>query len=127
MEVIEYKRRVAVTNEDIDGIMVCALEGGINYWCKRVDVVGEYLGEYASEQISRGGSLVLVPFEEDEPKAIDKASILNGVKMYLESPEKPYDIIDPKNDIDKIDVFQVDASVADMIVQYAAFGELVYG
>ena len=127
MEVIEYQKSVAVTDEDIDGIMASALEGGINYWCERVDVVGEYLGEYASEQISRGGSLVLVPFDEDETKAIDKASILNGLKMYLESPEKPYDIIDSKNDIDEINPFNIDASVSDMIVQYAAFGELVYG
>lgn len=126
MEIIEYKKSVAVTDDDIDDIMVCALEGGINYWCKRVDVVGEYLGEYASEQISRGGSLVLIPFEEDEPKSIDKNAVLNGVKMYLESNKKPYDIIYPKNDIDGIDSCHIDALVSDMIIQYAAFGEQVY-
>ena len=126
MEVIEYKNSFAVTDEDIDDIMVSALEVGINYWCKRVDVVGEYLGECASEQISRGGSLVLVPFEEDEPKSIDKRAILNGVKMYLESSEKPYDILESGEDGLEIDTCMVDAVVADMIVQYAAFGEQVY-
>ena len=39
--------------------MVTALEGGINYWCRRAKVVGEYLGEAAIDQISRGGSLIL--------------------------------------------------------------------
>ena len=42
---------VRVSNEDIDDIMVSALEGGINYWCRKAEVKGEYLGEYASDQI----------------------------------------------------------------------------
>lgn len=50
--------------------MVSALEGGINYWCRRVVVQGDYLGEYASEQISRGGKLAIwldEPFEMTRP------------------------------------------------------------
>ena len=50
---------VNLSQQDIDDIMVTALEGGINYWCRRAKVVGEYLGEAASDQISRGGSLIL--------------------------------------------------------------------
>ena len=46
---------VRVSNEDIDDIMVSALEGGINYWCRKAEVKGEYLREYASDQISSGG------------------------------------------------------------------------
>ena len=59
--VIEVVRNVTVTERDIDDIMSCALDGGICYWCKEANVVGEYLGEYASDQISRGGKLELVP------------------------------------------------------------------
>ena len=33
-----------LTPQDIDDIMVSALEGGINYWCRRVVVQGDYLG-----------------------------------------------------------------------------------
>lgn len=40
---------VNMTQQDIDDIMVAALEGGINYWCREAEVVGEYLGEYASD------------------------------------------------------------------------------
>lgn len=40
--------RAALTQQDIDDIMVSALEGGINYWCRRVVVQGDYLSEYAS-------------------------------------------------------------------------------
>ena len=35
---------VTITSEDIDDIMVAALEGGITHWCRRVEVVGESLG-----------------------------------------------------------------------------------
>ncbi len=53
-------------DKDIDDIMCAALEGGITYWCSRAEVVGEYLGEYASEQISKGGELRLYDCESDE-------------------------------------------------------------
>ena len=57
-----------ISDEDIDEIMSAALAGGITYWCGRAKVVGEYLGEYASEQISRGGVLKL--YDIEEPKAV---------------------------------------------------------
>lgn len=30
-----------VSDEDIDDIMSAALDGGITYWCRRAEVVGE--------------------------------------------------------------------------------------
>lgn len=50
---------IVLTQEDIDDIMCGALEGGITYWCDEAKVVGDYLGEYGSEQIARGGKLRL--------------------------------------------------------------------
>ncbi len=47
-----------ISTEDIDDIVTTALEDTC-YWCKRAEVKGKYLGEFASEQISRGGILVL--------------------------------------------------------------------
>lgn len=60
---------IVLTQEDIDDIMCGALEGGITYWCDEAKVVGDYLGEYGSEQIARGGKLRLhlpEPFDKDE-------------------------------------------------------------
>lgn len=51
---------IVLTQEDIDDIMCGALEGGITYWCDEAKVVGDYLGEYGSEQIARGGKLRLL-------------------------------------------------------------------
>ena len=83
-EVLKLELEVIVTQEDIDDIMAGALEGGINYWCCKAEVVGDYLGEYASEQISRGGQLLLHDIEEDERHTLDKEKFLKGLKMYFE-------------------------------------------
>lgn len=48
---------IVLTQEDIDDIMCGALAGGITYWCDEAKVVGDYLGEYGSEQIIKNGEL----------------------------------------------------------------------
>ena len=125
-ELLELKLNVVVTGQDVDDIMSAALDGGICYWCSSAKVEGGYLGEYASDQISRGGALRLFPYD-DEAHRLDKDALLKGIRMYLEDPDKPYDILESGKDGLKIDTCEVDATVADMIVQYAVFGELVYG
>jgi len=121
--------RAALTQQDIDDIMVSALEGGINYWCRRVVVQGDYLGEYASEQISRGGKLAVwldEPFEDDKTcYMLDRDKFLAGFKLWLEKGGDSYDAIDYSDGT--VDCGQIDATCADEIVQYALFGELVFG
>ena len=64
-ETLKVEMVLVVTQEDIDDIICGALDGGINYWCYKAEVVeNNYLGEYASEQISRGGSLNLYDSEK---------------------------------------------------------------
>lgn len=115
---------VRLTSQDIDDIMACALEGGINYWCGRAETVGEYLGEYASEQISRGGALILYDVEDpDEKWELDLEKFLNGFKLCIEHEDDCYKAVDGFD----VDSCNIDAECADMIVQYALFGEVVYG
>ena len=102
--------RAALTQQDIDDIMVSALEGGINYWCRRVVVQGDYLGEYASEQISRGGKLAVwldEPFEEDKTCGCGNC-----------------DVVDASDG--SVDCGEIDGTAADEIVQYALFGNVVF-
>jgi len=61
-----------------------AMEGGICYWCRKAEVVGEYLGEYASDQISRGGALILHDAESAQTWELTLEKFLNGVKLYFE-------------------------------------------
>ena len=112
-----------VSDEDIDDIMSAALDGGITYWCGRAEVVGEYLGEYASEQISRGGTLKLYDIEDPKPVyelTLDK--FLNGLRLWLEN-ERAFAL----TEAGRLDVGQIDAAAADTIIQYALFCDIVYG
>jgi hypothetical protein len=126
---IRTKITVYLTQQDIDDIMVSAFEGGINYWCRRVVVQGDYLGKYASEQISRGGKLAIwldEPFEDDKTcYVLDRDKFLAGFKLWIESDGDSYDAIDHSDG--SVDCGQIDAVCADEIIQYALFGEVVFG
>ena len=118
---IEVKLDILLTNQDIDDIMCAALEGGINDWCGKAKVVGKYLGDYASEQISRGGVLKLYDIETGEEFELTKEKFVKGIIQFLE---------DGRSDLvvqGSLDTGCFDACDADAIVQYALFGEVVYG
>lgn len=110
-----------VCDKDIDDIMCGALEGGITYWCSRAEVVGEYLGEYASEQISKGGELRLYDCESDEVYTLTLDKFLRGLATYISSCcgfVVENGCLDPG---------AIDAEGTDCIVQYALFGDVIYG
>lgn len=115
---------IEVTDEDIDDIMSSALDGGITYWCNEAKVKGKRLGEYASEQISRGGTLLLHDAEEDEVYELTKENLLKGIKQAIE--EGYFTQYEWWNSTG-LDTGNVDAEVADIIVQLALFDAEVYG
>ena len=115
---------VKVTQQDIDDIMGTALDCGISYWCYRAEVIGEYKGEYASDQISRGGLLRLYDSEENKTYMLSLDGFLKGLKMWVESGAC-YEWGAVQNN--KLDTCQIDAVAADAIVQYALFGDVIYG
>lgn len=121
---VEINKKYTVTPQDIDDIMVTALDGGINYWCRKAEVVGEYLGEYASDQISRGGSLILYDAESSDHWELNLEELLNGIQKAIEDNWfSDYDwYVDGE-----LDCCQIDAEVADTIVQLALFDDIVFG
>lgn len=119
---------IKLTTEDIDDIMVSALEGGVTYWADEAVVEGEYLGEYASEQISRGGKLkihVIEPFDDDDTEwyELDREKFLNSFKRWIEDTNDMYGAV---NDDGTVDCGSIDAECADSIIQLALFDEIVY-
>lgn len=114
-------KHISVTAQDIDDIMVSALEGGINYWCIEAEVVGPYLGEYASEQISRGGELILHDVE-GEKNTLTLAKFLTGLQNWAAGDYQHYGALKDG----KVDTCEIDALCADTIVQLVLFGEVVY-
>lgn len=119
---IEIKAKIELTDQDIDDLMVCALEGGINYWCgeakaKLVPDGVEY--EYLSELIAKGGVIEFTDAEdEDEKWDLNLSKFLNGVKEVcrIRGFYSGQELIDNH-----------DAEIADMIIQFALFEEIVYG
>ena len=121
---INIETELTITQENIDDIMCTALEGGITDWCGKEKVVGEYLGEYGHEQIARGGKLLLYDMVEDTEYELTLEDILNGIKLAVENNwYENYGWCDGHN----IDTCQVDAEVADVIVQLALFEDVIYG
>lgn len=120
---VKAEMKFNITDEDIDDIMCAALEGGIYYWCDKAEVVeDEYLGEYASDQISRGGSLRLYDCESDDTFILTKEKFLEGVKRACEEGYAKEWLEDGN-----IDASMIGSDDADVIVQFALFGEVVFG
>ena len=114
---------VHLTDEDVDAIMVSALEGGINWWCKEAEVVGDYLGEFASDQISRGGMLILHDAESTDKWELDIEKFTQGFRLWLEHGGDRYGAVSNG----KVDTCEIDGEMADQIIQYALFGDVVFG
>lgn len=121
---VKAEIHVTLTEQDIDDIMVAALEGGINYWCDEAEVIEEKrVADWGHEQIARGGVLVLHDAESDDTWELNLEKFLNGFKLWVEAGRDQYNAIEDG----KLDCCNIDAGCADEIVQYALFGELVFG
>ncbi len=112
--------KVALTADDIDDLMVAALEGGINYWCedcliKKLPGSGEL---FASHVISKNGVVTLFDLESTKKWDLTLEMFLKGVKMYCEENS-----VDSGEDL----MNSHDAYTADSIIQYAIFDEIIYG
>lgn len=118
---VKIEISVTVTDEVIDIIMFNALDGGVDGWCKKVEVVGDCLAEYADYQISRGGQLKFSN-EDGEEFILDKEKLLKGIEYACAQ----YGIVEVYYGGFCVDVNCIDEDVAGEIVQYALFGEVLY-
>ncbi len=129
---INVNVEVEITDNDIDDIVCTALEGGIHYWAKRAEIIGKRLGENPHQQIAKKGKLLIhltEPFDKNNTSdyTLTKSKTIKGIKQYLENPDKPYDIFDTYEEGKfRLDTCQVDSIVADMIIQYALFNEIIF-
>ena len=122
----EVRAEIAVnlTVEDIDDIMVGALEGGINHWCCEAEVVEECrVADWGHEQIARGGKLILHDTEGEDKWELALEKFLKGFKLWLENGGDKYGAVGGG----EVDCCNIDAACADEIIQYAVFGEVMFG
>lgn len=118
---------VKVTGEDIDDIMESAMTG-CHYWCGRAYVVDEYLSEYVTEQISRGGSIMFHDMEDENlSHELTRDRFLEGLRMLFEAQNGIHTLmVEERDGSIYVNPGMIDANAADSIIQYALFGEIIY-
>lgn len=119
---IEVPQEIKET--DIENIIVSSFEGGSNYWMGIDNSKPEFknkpkdepLSTWATKIILEGGIIQFYDIEDEEETwtlTLDK--LLNSIK--LNAINRSFDS----------DLENMDATTADCIIQYALFGEVVYG
>lgn len=120
---------IKVTMENVDDILCTAFDngyGGCWYWMNnRVSNHPLLPDEYAWHGITKYNDIVTVWDDEHTEFKLDLEKFLKGLQMWVEHKIRQGDTIE--FDGDQIDCGMIDAGDADNIVQFALFGELVYG
>lgn len=120
---IHVKKEVVVTEEDLIDILDTAFYGGITYWCDVVDIKGSAEDSSPETFIKERKIMNFHDMEEDIWYPMTINDLLFGVRMYIEWDKAPYNILDGNG----IDTGMVDAEVADCIVQFALFNDVIFG
>lgn len=126
---VEITRFIHLTEEDIENIVVTALEGGVGYWACLDNTGDEYENAPEDEAVSEtttrilleGGAVHIID-DEAEMHDLTLQDLLDGVKKYVERGFDVYNVF--SGDCDWV---SFDADCADTIFQLALFGEVVYG
>jgi hypothetical protein len=114
-----------ITGEDVDDIVTTALEGGCNYWCDKATLLdNDYKGAtYASEAVSKGGTLILhvnhdgEAWDGETPKPLTRENMESGIKRAAIHFGKSV----------RVFLENQDAIYADVAVQFAVFDKIIFG
>ena len=123
MTEVEVKLKIKLSDQEIDSILSAAFEGGINYWAVKVDPKdGDFKGtKYASEALSKGATLI-IRTDDDGNLELDKDKFVSGLEKAIVKYPHLF-----RMNAETLDIGYIDAEVADVIIQMAVFGEVVYG
>lgn len=136
---IEIKKELTITTQDVVDYVLCCEAGGFDYWAEICYKEEDYTAAWArllgpdnkseadicyedvlADILERGcadgshGKLTVYDREEDKEHELTLEKLLDGWKKYVE-----------KSGNDDFD--QYDADNADGILQYAIFGDWIYG
>lgn len=120
MNEVTITKKLEISNEQINDLMVCALEGGINYWCSKAEITKRPTEEFtfASEVIALNGELTLKDAESDDTWVLTKDKFLKGLGKTVEWGDF--------KDVEEL-MDAHDAETADVLIQYAIFDEIEFG
>ena len=121
-------RKVEISDELIEDILCSAFEGGITYWANNISChnredmkkVGGWKHEYLTKTKLKDAKLIIHTVSGGEV-AITEKSIIDALQM-MDDPQYQY-----TKALRRIIEGGYDAYDADIVVQTACFGEVVYG
>lgn len=120
------KYEYEITQEMMDDILSCAFEGGITYWHHDMLIVTEWPegATYASEVPSRDGTVTLRPDEHPFESTDERPEFPLNKDMAVAGIQKACDRMGmtPQRLVE-----ECDADIGDIVVQFAIFGEVVFG
>lgn len=123
--VIDFRMDKSITSQEIEDIIVTALEGGIGYWAMlRNDLpeFKEYIARYPNEPASiitskmlqDDKTVILQDAEGDELWPLTLNGLIKGLENYWQRGGKA-------------DIEDIDADGADSIIQFAVFDKIIFG
>lgn len=129
---VEVKKTIQFTEEDFNDILCSCFEGGCGYWCCIDNDTDEWVEarnelhlhgntdptveDIMLQMLINGKAIRLIDQEEDEAYYLNMLRFTTGIRMSIENG-----FWDGKS------IWDVDGLVGDAIIQYAIFGEQVYG
>jgi len=122
-------RRIEISDELIEDILCSAFEGGITYWAENVSCkdyddmkkIGGWKHEYLTKTKKKDAVMYIHESETGEKYPITKKSIIDALQK-MDTPEYNY-----TKALNRLLNGDWDADDADIVVQTACFGEVVYG
>ena len=108
-----------VTQEQIEDLITCAIEGGSNYWYR---IESDTKGDYSKTALTVKGLVISnhMVLDEDKPRqgVLNIDSIASALRLM--ASKHP-------NAINDVITGNADAYTGDIFLQLAVFGEVLYG
>ena len=122
--IIKNAFSLLITDEDLDSILDTASYGA-NYWCKKFTAKDEYLGNYATDNVTLGG-VMLVHDKDGSVFEVDREKMIVGISKMIATNEYTIPLEVDDNGNLRIDLCQADAGDCELMLQFAIFGKQIY-
>lgn len=119
----KYKSHIVeLTPDMVDEILLIGFMFGIRHWCSKTEILeSNYLGMYDSEQVSRGGSVILYDKNETGVHILNLDNFLVGFcEVYAMSVIYHWWEHNPDGR------WKFSNRISDYIIQYALFKKIKY-
>lgn len=132
---------VKFDDEFLENILITAFEGGSNYWINSIDISNPNgsiepkdvaTSEWAFDALKCGGFVDIDHGDylnggEKEINRINLSDLIHGVNKFVNNYTMKLSDTDIFDNEFALDAGQFDADMADQILQYAVFGDVIYG